>query len=117
MSADSPQGMAEILAKAQAVQGKLAEVQRELATRRFEGAAGGGMVTAVVTGELRVLEIRIEPSLFTQGDRDMIQDLCAAATNAALGRAQQGVQEEMQRVAGNLGLPNLGAFGPSGSGA
>jgi DNA-binding YbaB/EbfC family protein len=117
MSAPNPPNLAEILAKAQQMQGKLAEVQRDLAMRRFEGSAGGGMVTVVVSGELRALEFRIEPGLFADGDREMIQDLCAAATNAALTNAQNSVKEEMQRVTGGLGLPDLGGFGPPGSGA
>lgn len=104
----------DLLSKAQQMQGRLAEVQRELAQRRFEGSAGGGMVTAVVSGELRVLEIRIEPGLVAGGDREMIQDLCAAAVNAALGTAQQGAQEEMQRLTGSLGIPGLGGFGFGG---
>ena len=66
MSGANPPNIAEILAKAQQVKGKLAEVQRELAVRRFEGSAGGGMVTVVVTGELRVLEVRVEPGLFAE---------------------------------------------------
>jgi hypothetical protein len=61
----------------------------------------------VATGELRIREVRIEPSLFESGDREMIQDLVAAAVNAALAAAQKMVQEELQRVAGagGLGLP------------
>jgi hypothetical protein len=79
-------------------------VQQQLAARRIEGAAGGGMVTVVVTGDLRVLEIRIEPSLFVSGDRQMIQDLTAAAVNAALANAQRVVQEELQRHTATLRL-------------
>ena len=66
------------------------------------------MVTAVATCELRVAEVRIEPSLFESGDQAMLQDLVAAATNAALADAQKMVQEEMQRVAG---LPLFAAPG------
>ena len=107
----SPPDIGELLAKAQEMQGKLAELHRELALRRFEGSAGGGMVTAVVTGELRVLELNIEPSLVRDMDREMIQDLSAAAVNAALANAQRGAQEEMQRLSGALGIPNLDALG------
>ena len=78
----------EILAKAQEMQGKLGELQRELAARRVEASAGGGMVTAVVSGELRVLEVRMEPIVFEGGDQAMAQDLIAAAVNAALQKAQ-----------------------------
>ena len=70
------------------------------------------MVTAVVTGALRVLEIRIEPSLLEAGDLAMIQDLTAAAVNAALQQAQTSVQQELQRAGASLGVPDL-----TGSGA
>ena len=92
--------LSELFAKAQEMQGRLAKVQRELARRTVEASAGGGMVTVVASGELRVIEVRIEPSLFDSGDRAMLQDLIAAAANAALSDAQKMVQEEMQRVAG-----------------
>ncbi|MCZ6464874.1 MAG: YbaB/EbfC family nucleoid-associated protein [Proteobacteria bacterium] len=93
-----------LLAQAREMQTKVAALQRELATRRVEGSAGGGMVTAVVSGELRILEIRIEPSLIEGGDRPMLQDLTAAAVNAALAAAQRMVQEEFQKLSGAAGL-------------
>jgi hypothetical protein len=101
MSAD----LGRLLEKAREAQSRLQELQRDLARRRVEGAAGGGMVTAVASGELRILEIRIEPSLLEAGDRAMLQDLCAAAVNAALGNAQRMIQEEMQRASAGLGIP------------
>ena len=58
-----------LMEQAQEVQSRLADLQRELAQKRVEGSAGGGMVTAVASGALRVLEIRIEPSLLEGGDR------------------------------------------------
>jgi DNA-binding YbaB/EbfC family protein len=111
----SPPDLSQLLAKAQQIQSKMGQLQRQLARRRFEASAGGGMVTAVVSGELRVLEIQIEPAMIDSGDREMIQDLTVAAVNAALGRAQRGVQEEMQRVTGVLAVPGLGGSGESGS--
>ena len=65
-------------------------------------------LTAVATGGLRVLEVRIEPGLLESGDRDMIQDLVAAAVNAALANAQQMIQEEMQRASSGLAIPMPG---------
>ncbi len=111
----SSPNITDLLQKAQQMQGKLAELQRDLATRRYEGSAGGGMVTAVASGELRILEMKIEPDLIENGDLGMIQDLCAAAANAALANAQQGAQEEMQRLTGGLGIPGLGGPGLGGS--
>lgn len=101
----NPEELGKLMEQAQAVQAKLASLQQELALRRFEGAAGGGMVTAVVTGALRVHEVRIEPSLLEQGDLEMLQDLTAAALNAALAYAQSTVQAELQRASAALQLP------------
>ena len=104
----SPPDLSVLLEKAREAQEKLQTVQRDLASRTVEGSAGGGMVTAVVSGALRVLEIRVEPALFDSGDREMLQDLTAAAVNAALTNAQRMIQEEMQRASSGLGLPGFG---------
>lgn len=104
----SPPDLSALLEKAREAQEKLQTVQRDLASRTVEGSAGGGMVTAVVSGALRVLEIRVESALFDSGDREMLQDLTAAAVNAALTNAQRMIQEEMQRASSGLGLPGFG---------
>ncbi len=95
----------QLMEQAQAMQARLASAQRELARRRVEASAGGGMVTAVATGDLRIAEIRIEPGVYDGGDRSLLQDLVTAAVNAALSRAQQMVQEELQRLALVPGAP------------
>jgi DNA-binding YbaB/EbfC family protein len=110
----SQPSLTDLIQKAQAMQGQLADLQRDLATRRYEGSAGGGMVTAVASGQLRILEMKIEPNLVENGDLQMLQDLCAAATNAALANAQQGAQEEMQRLTNSLGVPGLAGPGLGG---
>ncbi len=102
------QDLGKLMARAREVQTRLADLQRELAGRRVEGASGGGMVTAVATGALRIAEIRIEPGLLASGDRDMLQDLVAAAVNAALENAQRMVQEELQRASAGLAVPGEG---------
>ncbi len=96
----------QLLARAKEMQTRLAEVQRDLAQRRVEGSAGGGMVTAVATGQLRIAEVRIEPNLVAGGDLAMLQDLIAAAVNSALTRAQQLVQDEVQKLSGG-GVPTV----------
>jgi len=93
----------QLLAGAREMQTKMQEVQQGLANRRVEGTAGGGMVRAIVDGQLRVHQIHIEPQMLETGDREMLEDLCVAAVNAALTSAQQVAQEEMQRAAGGLG--------------
>ena len=105
--------LAQLFAKAQEAQAKLAELQQKLAARRIEGSAGGGMVRAEVSGALRVLSISIEPALIASGDQQMLQDLTAAAVNAAITNAQRLVQEEMQKASSALGLPLAGGAKPA----
>jgi len=112
----NPADLEQLMTRAREAQARMAELQRELALRRVEGSAGGGMVKAVDTGELRILTIEIEPSLLASGDREMLQDLTAAAVNAALANAQKLVQEEIQRASAKLAVPNLADLFGSGGG-
>jgi DNA-binding YbaB/EbfC family protein len=110
-----PEDLQQLMSRAQEAQSKMADLQRELALRKVEGSAGGGMVKAVATGGMRVLSIEIEPSLLAAGDRDMIQDLSAAAVNAALANAQKMLQEEVQKASAGMAMPNLSdLFGAGG---
>ena len=99
-----------ILQQAQQLQERLANVQQELASRTVDASAGGGMVTATVSGKLEVISIRIEPSLLDSKDVDMIQDLVVAAVNEGIRSAQRLVADEMGKVTGGLGikLPGMG---------
>ncbi len=90
--------MQEMMQRAQQVQTRMGEMQQQLAARRFEASSGGGMVHASVSGALRVLSIEIEASLADAGDRGMLQDLVAAAVNAALDKAQENVQRELTQL-------------------
>lgn len=103
----NPNELQEMMQRAQQLQSRMGELQKELATRRFEASSGGGMVKATVSGELRVVGIEIEPSLIDAGDRSMLQDLVAAAVNAALARAQEGVQQELTKMQQSM-LAGLG---------
>ena len=103
--------MNEMLKQAQRVQERMAELQRDLVSRRYEASSGGGMATAVVSGQLRVLEVHIEPTLVSGGDRSMIEDLATAAINAALEKAQASVQQELQQLQGSMMMPGPGDRG------
>jgi DNA-binding YbaB/EbfC family protein len=94
----NPNELQEMMQRAQKMQSEMGELQKQLAARRFEASSGGGMVQATVSGDLRVLSIEIEPSLVNAGDRAMLQDLVAAAVNAALSKAQESVQAELAKV-------------------
>ncbi len=86
------------MAQARAMQERIERAQQAMNARRFEATSGGGMVRATVTGALRVVAIDIEESFFKLGDKEMIQDLTAAAINAALAKVQEGANEEFASI-------------------
>jgi DNA-binding YbaB/EbfC family protein len=111
-----PEDIQKMMEQAQQMQSRVSQLQSELAARSFEASSGGGMVTARVSGALRVLDIQIEPALMQDGDREMLQDLCAAAVNAAFTKAQEYVQQQMQQLSfGGPGGPGFPAP-PGGEG-
>lgn len=93
--------------QAQQMQGKLAELQEELAKRTVAGSAGGGMVSVEADGKGTVKRVRIDPSLVAGGDVELIEDLVTVAVGDAQQKAAQLGQEEMGRLAGGLGIPGL----------
>jgi len=103
----NPNDMQEMMQRAQQMQSRMGDLQKELAARHFEASSGGGMVEAKVSGGLRVISIKIEPSLIAGDDQSMLQDLIAAAVNAALAKAQESVGQELARVQQSM-LTGLG---------
>lgn len=97
-----------IMEQAKAMQDRIADLQAEVGARTVEASAGGGMVTVTMNGKLEVLSIAIEPDVLADGDRDMMQDLIAAAVNEAIRKAQALMTEEMSRLTGGLKIPGLG---------
>jgi len=79
--------------------------QQKLATITAEGDAGGGMVTVKVNGKMEVLSCTLTDEAMKLNDREMLEDLIKAATNQALAKVRQSNAEEMNKVAGGLGLP------------
>jgi len=90
--------------QAQQLQERIASVQEELGSRTVEASAGGGMVTAMVSGKLELVQIRIEPSLLEAPDVEMLQDLVVAAVNEAIRAAQKMMADEMNKLTGGLGI-------------
>jgi DNA-binding YbaB/EbfC family protein len=99
--------MQEMMQRAQQMQSRMGDLQRELAARHFEASSGGGMVEAKVSGGMRVISIKIETSLLAGDDQTMLQDLIAAAINAALAKAEETVAQELARVQQSM-LTGLG---------
>ena len=104
----NPNDLQEMMKRAEQMQSRMGDIQKDLAARSFEASSGGGMVEATVSGALRVVSIKIERSLITEDDQAMLQDLVAAAVNAALAKAQESVGQELARVQQSM-LTGLGS--------
>ena len=92
-----------MLKQVQQMQDRMNKVQQELETETVEATAGGGAVTAVVTGTQKVVSITIDPA--AAEDREMLQDLVVAAVNEGIEKSKQLAASKMQSVAAGLGLP------------
>ncbi len=103
-----------LMQQAQKAQQKMSELQKEAAKLTAEAQAGGGMVTAVASGEGKIVSIKIDPEVIKEEDHEMLQDLVIAAVNAAITKAKEEVesrmQEEMKGLTGGMGL-NLPGMG------
>lgn len=100
-------GLGNIMKQAQLMQQKMARLQQELESREVEATAGGGMVTAVVSGKQKLLSLKIEKDVVDPGDVEMLEDLVVAAVNEALSKSQEMAQEEMGKLTGGLNVPGL----------
>jgi DNA-binding YbaB/EbfC family protein len=96
--------LAGLMKQAQQMQDNLKKVQDQLASVEVEGQSGAGLVKVVVTCRNDVRRVSIDPSLLAD-DRDMLEDLVAAAVNDALRRAEQTAAERMSSVTSGLPLP------------
>lgn len=95
----------DIMKAAQNVQTQLQEAQAKLDGIEVEGAAGGGLVKVRATAKGRIVRVNIDPSLLTPDDKEMVEDLVAAAFNDARAKADQVSNEEMQKMTAGLPLP------------
>ena len=97
--------LAGLMKQAQAMQDNMKKAQEQLALIEVEGQSGAGLVKVVMTCKNDVKRVTIDPSLLGD-DRDMLEDLVAAAFNAASGKAEATAAEKMSGVtAGMPGLP------------
>ena len=96
--------LAGLMKQAQAMQDNMKKAQEEIAALEVEGLAGGGLVKVVMTGRHDVKRVTIDPTLLGE-DKDMLEDLVAAAVNDAVRKVEAAAQEKMAGVAGGLGLP------------
>lgn len=96
-------GQAGMLKQLQSLQENLLKAQEEIAAMTVTATAGGGAVTAVVSGDRRVRSITIQPEVVDPEDVEMLQDLIVAAVNQGLEQVERAAAEKMNEVTGGLG--------------
>ena len=96
--------LAGLMKQAQAMQDNLRKAQEELALIEVEGQSGAGLVKVVMTCKNDVKRVTIDPSLLAD-DKDMLEDLVAAAFNDAVRRAEATTQEKMGGLTAGMPLP------------
>ena len=94
-----------IMAKAKQMQDRMKQMQEESASKQVSADAGGGMVTAIVNGQMQLIKVRIDKSKVDVNDVEMLEDLIIAAVSAAQVKAAEMMKEEMAKIANEIGLP------------
>ncbi|GGW51140.1 YbaB/EbfC family nucleoid-associated protein [Alishewanella tabrizica] len=97
-------GMGNIMKQAQAMQEKMQKVQAEIANMEVTGESGAGLVKITMTGNHNVRRVHIDESLMSD-DKEMLEDLIAAALNDAVRRVEENNKEQMAKVTGGMQLP------------
>ncbi|GAA0662909.1 MULTISPECIES: YbaB/EbfC family nucleoid-associated protein [Rheinheimera] len=97
-------GLGNIMKQAQAMQDKMQKAQQELANLEVTGESGAGLVKVTMTGNHNVRRVSIDDSLM-QDDKEMVEDLVAAAINDAVRRVEEANKAKMAAVTGGMQLP------------
>jgi DNA-binding YbaB/EbfC family protein len=98
-------GLGNLMKQAQRMQETMQKAQEELADLEVTGQAGGGMVSVVMTGRHDVKRVTIDDSLLKE-DKEMLEDLLAAAVNDAVRKVETTTQEKMSSLTSGMGLPS-----------
>jgi len=101
-------GMGELMRQANRMQRRIEQRREELKEETFEASAGNDKVTAVANGTPELIEVRIDQALLGEEELEMVQDLVVAACNAALTKAREHVDAEIDKITGGLSIPGLG---------
>ena len=97
-------GLGNIMKQAQQMQENMKKAQEEVASLEVTGQSGGGLVSVTMTGRHDVKHVRIDDSLMNE-DKEMLEDLVAAAVNDAVRQVEQKTQEHMGDAMSGMGLP------------
>jgi nucleoid-associated protein EbfC len=98
-------GIGNLMKQAQAMQASMEKAQAEIARLEVTGESGGGMVKVTMTGKHEARRVQIDPTLLGGDDREMLEDLIAAACNDAVRRGEEVTKERMSGFTAGLNLP------------
>jgi DNA-binding YbaB/EbfC family protein len=101
-------GFGNLMKEAQRLQQQMAAMQEQVAQKKVEATAGGGMVTVEANGKQELLSIKIDPEVINRDDAQMLEDLVLAACNEALRKSRELVQQELGKLTGGMKIPGLG---------
>lgn len=101
-------GMGELMRQANRMQRKVEKRREELKEETFEASVGNDKVSAIANGTPELVEVRIDKDLLDEEGLEMVQDLVVAAANAALTKAREHLDEEIEKITGGLNIPGLG---------
>ena len=97
-------GIGNLMKQAQKMQADMQKAQEEIASLEITGEAGGGMVKVTMTGKHEVRRVEIDDSLMGD-DKEMLEDLIAAATNDAVHKVERETSERMSGITSGMNLP------------
>ena len=97
--------MGGMMKKVQEMQTKMQEMQKELENKTVEAESGGGIVKVTMNGKQVVQSINIDPSLLSEDEKEVLEDLIKAALNQAKEKVEEMSAEEMKKLTGGLPLP------------
>lgn len=98
-----PGNMSNLMKQAQRMQRQMEESAKELESKEFTAAAGGGAVEVTVTGKKEVSKVKLDPEAVDPDDVEMLEDLIMAAINEALRKADEASAANMAKLTGGLG--------------
>ena len=94
-----------MIKQAQKMQQDMQKMQAELEAKEYSAQAGGGVVSATVTGKRELVSLTIEPEAVDPDDVEMLQDMIVAAVNEAIRSAETDMADNMRQITGGLNLP------------
>lgn len=101
------QNINELVRQAGLMQSKIANLQKEMASRTVEATSGGGMVKVIATCKQDIKSIEIDPKVIESGDIEMMQDLILTAVNEAIRISRNTMEKEISVITGGMQLPGI----------